>query len=96
MCFTKRLNSIDSLTLTYYKKQIQLMKMWGVSSQESSRSVDVIQAERGSQLVCFLLQKLLYLLLTIKYDVIINKTAIPYSEYLSRSLDYFTNTTKSF
>lgn len=78
MCFSKRLDSIESLSLTEcIKKKIRQKRR--MSAQEPSRSVGVVQAERGSQLDSFLLKYLLYLLLTFKNEVLNSKTDFPYS-----------------
>lgn len=47
--------------------------MQRMSSEEPSRSVDVVQAECGSQFVHFLSQYLLYLLLTFKTGFLNNR-----------------------
>lgn len=67
--FSERLDSIDSLPLIDYKKHKANRGKYGtctcMSSEEPSRSVDVVQAECGSQFVHFLSQYLLYLHLTL-------------------------------
>lgn len=80
MYFSKGFDSIDSLPLTDCKKhKKELKKIRCISAQEPSRSVGVIQTERGSQVVCFLSKYLLYLFLNFKNETLNNNTAFPNS-----------------
>lgn len=80
MCFSKRLDSIESLSLTECIKKKKIRQKRRMSAQAPSRSDGVVQAERGSQLVCFLSNYyFIYLLLTFKNKVLNSKTDFPYS-----------------